>query len=1036
MRRFLDFISREEDLSDHSVFRDESASPSVQGDAVLEGEHQNLTPTHPPAAPLRISPNHDYMLPTTPSRKPQTHRQTPSHLSHLDLTVHNSAPLSTTECHTAAQLSNSPQSTPFEAPDKSVNTHIQLLTQLPSDDTHANFRSHNPYSALLNTESETSSPTTSQTVNAHNGFRVVMYPDESTKVAESAEQMRSLSFESRLIKSAELLSHFAEQDICKPRVDTHTLISPHDIENALKDLVEVMVWADKHELALWDLFLEVRVMSLLVKSLQKTLSFQIAKMAKSSSANHDNNGNHDHDDEDDDSDHIHINKNALQHNISPSSSTSQNHEDAIQKQLVKVENTSVEHRQTGNVENGIAQIYSEFGIVNATTQLKKGQTNVQANLTGFVASEIQFRILQTVSIMVQSVTQRSSLLCMFGANHINDILSFPLSFNDEEMIESFISTVRTITIRLDADLLQLFFDPSRNFFPLYDAVTQFFDYPESMVRIAVRNITLSIYAIGDPEVLSYAARDEKHYFRKTIQFLSKICGTVARAFELLLDDGREVARTRSRTGIFRRKVRISDVTDRLEEIENLCFYLNDIATVSEKTLRPLIVRLIATRFFAPFFRPLASLASPNAVRMRNRRWQLANENTGATLNSALPLFDAAARCLLLACMLTHFRTSPIGESLMRELKRPAIDFDHRNILHALKAMISDVTGTERVTFVSLCAVEAFICCRWTDSNILRECKYDFGLDNTDGGQLELISGEGTYPLESQNLERFDPGRSLEEPMLMSLSKFEAPLTPSNSLPSTPNVRLCTSEGNVTTALLSRATSTLSLSSDVVLGPVETKDDHRILSLFELGEAPLKEVLSSIALVVRRREVRTMRVLYSCSRVISAVGMTAHDYAMCIDVSKFILDELSRLMQLVLRDKSTTIVSIERMFESFRTAASSNQIMYSEAPKLKDILSADRVPLFASMFAKGAGKRRRASYNDATPPIEIEDANTFFVMLYAYERSLTYAGRTITRKLTLQSRTILLEFELGDSYLEKRDALESLADAVLEHGISE
>ncbi|KAI0560758.1 hypothetical protein FGB62_101g03 [Gracilaria domingensis] len=236
-------------------------------------------------------------------------------------------------------------------------------------------------------------------------------------------------------------------------------------------------------------------------------------------------------------------------------------------------------------------------------------------------------------------------------------------------------------------------------------------------------------------------------------------------------------------------------------------------------------------------------------------------------------------------------------------------------------------------------------------------------------------------------------------MLITLSEFEAPRTPSNSLPPTPDRETAFSDGTLTPTGPSRATSSASLSSELSSSITERTGSEGILFSFQIGEATLREALSSIILIMRRREIRSMRVLFAITRIMTAIEAKTQERGLCVEVCKTVLDELANLIQSVLRDKRRMIVCIERMFASFRRAASSNHGMYSDPPKLEDVLSLDPVPLMASMFPKGTGKRR-ALFDDAIVPTEIEDADTFFVMMYAYERSLGDEGIATLPKLVL------------------------------------
>lgn len=807
---------------------------------------------------------------------------------------------------------------------------------------------------------------------------------------------------------------------------------------ALKDLAETMVWADQHDPNVWDVFLEFAVMPLLVRCLRVTAR-EAAEGEREADVEVAEGGEKGDEDDDYDREFAHLRSGSgnagdeggqansvAAHPGSPSSATSMPGRTASAVSFTE---------SSGDADSG-----STAASVNGVG--KAGDGEEHSSLANS-AAEIQAQILQTISIIIQSVSRQQSLLCLFSSNHINDILSFDFAFDHDEILAYFISAVKTIALKLDEGLLQLFFDPIKRSFPLYTAVTRFFDHREAMVRIAMRNVTLTIYALGDSEVLRFAAKDEMMYFQKTIDLLARLCGSVARAFELLLDDGREIRRTRSRTGIFRRRVKISELNGRLEEIENLCAYLGDVSTVSQAYLHPLVVNSISSRLFSPFFRPIASQASPRALQLLQKRWRLTRTDSDTDTKPALPLFDAAARSLVLTCLLTHCRSSPLGSILVRDLCRPTSEFEQRHVLHGLKGMATNITGTERVTFISLCAIEAFILCEAASKQLLCSLKYDFYLDDSE--EIDGPEGNGMHkPFINIGIpDEDDLQRRGSEPLLMTLSDFEAPLTPTNSRPTTPTLPSNPSfdglktppNGLFESRMSSCDSSAFNLSPLAQLPPtMERSDSDGILSSFQFGETSLREAISSIVLVVRRREVRTLRVVHAIARIITAVFKRTLDINSCVDVTKIMLDELAGVIFGFMKNKRTTIVSIEQMFDNFRSAAGNEEIVPQEAADLNIIVSPDRLPAIASEFPSGAGKRRRVHTEDATPPVEMEDAQTFCVMTHVYDEMLR-AAKVLGRSGSLSNRVVELLNENGvdDSYLDKREALEQVSEAVLKHG---
>lgn len=843
--------------------------------------------------------------------------------------------------------------------------------------------------------------------------------------------------------------------------------------DALKGLAEIMVWADQNDPDVWDFFLEFAVMPLLVRCLSVTASIppmphdgKVITPEDLNEAALEENGSKETIEEEwygydrkfahQRSSSAHTTGKEERRKGVSNAEPSPLHENWVVEPGASVLQTDdINTPARESFDRDPSRAVSKLSFSNlfveeadetrSSESIKRYPSAEVMHISVDRSGDIQAQILKTISIVIQSVSRQQSLLCLFSANHINHILSFEFAFENDEVLAFFMSTVKSIALKLNEGLLQLFFDPVNESFPLYSAVTRFMDHPEAMVRIAVRNITLTIYALGDSEVLKVAAKDEMLYFQKTVDLLAKLCGSVALAFEFLLDDGREIRRTRSRTGLFRRRVRKSEVTSKLEEIENICAYLGDVSTVSQAYLHPLIVTLTSSRLFSPFFRPIASLASPVALQSR-KQWRISRTDSTSEPTPALPLFDAVARCLVLACLLTHCKVSPLGSVLVRDLCRPASEFEGRHVLHGLKAMATDITGTERATFISLCAIEAFINCQAASRQLLSSLKYDFYLDDADDVARDGFFGTGAPFINIGVPDEDDLQRRGSEPLLMTLSEFEAPLTPTASRPDTPTLQNAGSvDGMKTPPNDSQDSRMSSFDSNpgLSLSPqfpsnssLQKSNSDGILSSFQHGETSLREAISSIVLVVRRREVRTLRVLYAIARIIDAVEKRTNDTNSCVDVAKIMLDELAEVLNRYMTNKRTTIVSIEQMFDNFR-ASVVNMGRYTEARlDLEQILSADRVPLLASECPKGAGKRRRIHSEDLTPPVEIEDAHSFIIITSVYDEALKRAN--VLDKfgsLAKEVEDVLTANGVEDSYLEKRYALEDTSKAVLQHGIA-
>jgi hypothetical protein len=71
------------------------------------------------------------------------------------------------------------------------------------------------------------------------------------------------------------------------------------------------------------------------------------------------------------------------------------------------------------------------------------------------------------------------------------------SRSDEELLAYYVSFLKTVSMKLNERTVQFFFHTHRETpsFPLYCEAIKLFRHPESMVRAAIRTLTLNVFAV-------------------------------------------------------------------------------------------------------------------------------------------------------------------------------------------------------------------------------------------------------------------------------------------------------------------------------------------------------------------------------------------------------------------------------------------------------------------------------------------------------------------------------------------------------------
>jgi protein CLEC16A len=135
-------------------------------------------------------------------------------------------------------------------------------------------------------------------------------------------------------------------------------------------------------------------------------------------------------------------------------------------------------------------------------------------------SYVCVQLLQTLNILFENIRNETSLYYLLSNNHVNSIIVHKFDFSDEEVMAYYISFLKTLSLKLNAHTIHFFYNEHTNDFPLYTEAIKFFNHPESMVRIAVRTLTLNVYRVEDKSMLKFI-RDKTAapYFSNLVWFI-------------------------------------------------------------------------------------------------------------------------------------------------------------------------------------------------------------------------------------------------------------------------------------------------------------------------------------------------------------------------------------------------------------------------------------------------------------------------------------------------------------------------------------
>ncbi|XP_075755421.1 protein CLEC16A isoform X5 [Pelodiscus sinensis] len=217
------------------------------------------------------------------------------------------------------------------------------------------------------------------------------------------------------------------------------------------------------------------------------------------------------------------------------------------------------------------------------------------------------QLLQTLNILFENISHETSLYYLLSNNYVNSIIVHKFDFSDEEIMAYYISFLKTLSLKLNNHTVHFFYNEHTNDFALYTEAIKFFNHPETMVRIAVRTITLNVYKefklnVGELRGLNLKNTTIKHtvdnqpmlhYIRdKTaVPYFSNLVWFIG-SHVIELDNCVQTDEEHRNRG------KLSDLV--AEHLDHL-HYLNDILIINCEFLNDVLTDHLLNRLFLPLY---------------------------------------------------------------------------------------------------------------------------------------------------------------------------------------------------------------------------------------------------------------------------------------------------------------------------------------------------------------------------------------------------------------------------------------------------
>lgn len=205
---------------------------------------------------------------------------------------------------------------------------------------------------------------------------------------------------------------------------------------------------------------------------------------------------------------------------------------------------------------------------------------------------------------------------LLSNNHVNSIIVHKFDFSDEDVMGYYILFLKTLSLKLNPHTIHFFYNEHTNDFPLYTEAIKFFNHPESMVRIAVRTISLNVYKVENDSMQQFIRdRTAAPYFSNLVWFIGKHI--------LELD-----ACVRDDTNHQSQHKLANLVAEHLDHLH----YLNDILLLKIDGLNAVLTEHLLHKLFVPLY--MYSLTPPTPVSMA-----VVTRNLAAVLNKIVDIDD-------------------------------------------------------------------------------------------------------------------------------------------------------------------------------------------------------------------------------------------------------------------------------------------------------------------------------------------------------------------------------------------------------------
>jgi hypothetical protein len=118
--------------------------------------------------------------------------------------------------------------------------------------------------------------------------------------------------------------------------------------------------------------------------------------------------------------------------------------------------------------------------------------------------KITSQIIQSLSFfLVNLKNNKSCLYYFFSNNFINNIITIEIENFDDEFYSYYINFLKSLSMRIDNEIILFLYNPELNSFPLVEYAFKFYNNSNPMISTVSLNIMVQIFHVRKNEIIKY-----------------------------------------------------------------------------------------------------------------------------------------------------------------------------------------------------------------------------------------------------------------------------------------------------------------------------------------------------------------------------------------------------------------------------------------------------------------------------------------------------------------------------------------------------